>query len=57
MPNYHYIIKLERGVLLWLLEEEKEELAELTLMRMPMQEKELYIEKEELKNLLLKRKN
>ena len=42
-------------MLLWLLEEEKEELAER--MTMPMQEKELYIEKEELKNLLLKRKN
>lgn len=43
-------------MLLWLLEEEKEELAEHMTM-LPMQEKELYIEKEELKNLLLKRKN
>ena len=38
----------------WLSEEE-EELVQC--MTMPMQEKELYIEKEELKNLLLKRKN
>lgn len=58
MPNYHYIIKQERGVLAWLLEE-KEELAELMpiLMLMIMLEKELLKEKKELRSQLRKRKN